>query len=142
MTYPKSTSNLSLSGPLFRNFKHFAETVRDVTLAADEALVNFNVSSLLTNVPIGEAVVVIQAERVVERTPLSSASYWMCSWDLLASVIMVNSMNRERVRPWAPPVSAVVANIYMESFEELALESALSRHQVMEVLCKWHMLHP
>ena len=82
MAYPKSTSNLSLSGPQFHawkyvvsiiltlpgktsshvlNYKHFAETMTDVTLAEDEVLVSFNVSSLFTIVPIGEAVEVIQA---------------------------------------------------------------------------------
>ena len=59
------------------NSKHFAETMRDVTLGEDELLVSFNVSSLFTNVPIGEAVQVIQAklredDSLAERTPLSS----------------------------------------------------------------------
>ena len=58
------------------NSKHFAETMRDITVGDDELLVSFDVSSLFTNVPIGEAVQVIQAklredDSLAERTPLS-----------------------------------------------------------------------
>ena len=85
MAYPR---NPSLLGPLFHaldhpptkyiasiisplagktsshvlNSKHFAETMRDITVGEDELLVSFYVSSLFTNVPIGEAVQVIQAK--------------------------------------------------------------------------------
>ena len=36
-------------------------------------------------------------------------------------------MSRRKVRPMGSPVSAVVANLYMEFFEELALEMAPTR---------------
>ena len=82
--YPKFTWNPSLLAPLFHaldhpptnfkyidsimsplvgktgshvlNSKHFAETMRDITIGEDEMLVSFDVSSLFTNVTIGEAV--------------------------------------------------------------------------------------
>ena len=58
------------------NSKHFAETMGDVTIGSDESLVSFDVTSLFTNVPIGEAVEIIrdrlrEDEDLVERTPLS-----------------------------------------------------------------------
>ena len=58
------------------NSKHFDETMRDITVGEDELLVSFDVSSLFTNVSIGEAVQVIQAklredDSPVGRTPLS-----------------------------------------------------------------------
>ena len=62
---------------------------------------------------------------LIERTPLSP--------DRIAelqglSVSVVSFVNRDRAPPCAPhAVSAVVANLYMELFEELALESAPSR---------------
>ena len=37
-----------------RNSKHFAETIRDVSVGSDESLVSFDVTSLFTNVPIEE----------------------------------------------------------------------------------------
>ena len=39
------------------------------------------------------------------------------------------------------PVSAVIANLYMEFFEELALESASSTPRLWKQ-CGRHMLHP
>ena len=62
---------------------------------------------------------------LIERTPLSP--------DRIAelqglSVSVVSFMNRDRAPPCAlHAVSAVVANLYMELFEELALELAPSR---------------
>ena len=58
------------------NSKHFAETIRDITIGEDELLVGFDVSSLFTNEPIGETVQVIQAKLreddiLAERIPLS-----------------------------------------------------------------------
>ena len=58
------------------NSKHFAEIMRDITVGGEELLVSFDMSSLSTNVPIGEAVQVIQAklrkdDSLAERTPLS-----------------------------------------------------------------------
>ena len=42
-----------------KNSRHFLEAMKDVRVAEDELLVSFDVSSLFTNVPIGEAVQVI-----------------------------------------------------------------------------------
>ena len=44
------------------NSKHFVETMRGITVGEDELLAIFDVSSLFTNVPIGEAGQVIQAK--------------------------------------------------------------------------------
>ena len=64
------------TSPHVLNSKHFAETMRDITVGGDELLVSFDVFSLFTNVPIGEAVQVIQAklredDSLAERTALS-----------------------------------------------------------------------
>ena len=58
------------------NSKHFAETMRAVTLGTDELLVSFDMPSLFIKVPSGEAMQVIQAKlrednSLDERTPLS-----------------------------------------------------------------------
>ena len=50
--------------------------MRDITIGEDDLLVSFDVTSLFTNVPIGEALQVIQAklredDSLAERIPLS-----------------------------------------------------------------------
>jgi hypothetical protein len=117
------------------NSKHFAETMRDVTVASDESLVSFDVTSLFTNVPIGEAVEVIRGklredEDLAERTPLSPDRVAELLGLCLRSTYFSYGGEFYEQREGAAmgsPVSAVVANLYMEFFEELALESAPSR---------------
>ena len=94
-------------------------------MGSDESLVSFDVTSLFTNVPIEEAAGVIrdklrEDEDLVERTLLSPDRVV----ELLSLCSVVNFMNSAAM---GSPVSAVVANLYMEFFEELALESAPSR---------------
>ena len=117
------------------NSKHFPETMREITIGEDELLVSFDVSSLFTNVPIGEAVQVIQAklredDSLAERTPLSpdrvAELLDMCLRSTYFSYGGEFYEQREGAA-MGSPVSAVVANLYMEFFEELALESAPSR---------------
>ena len=104
-------------------------------MEADEALVSFDVTSLFTNVPTEEAVEVIhrklaEEEDLVERTPLSPERIAELLQLCLKSTYFSYNGEFYEQREGAAmgsPVSAVVANLYMEFFEELALESAPSR---------------
>ena len=117
------------------NSKHFAETMGDVTIGSDESLISFDVTSLFTNVPIGEAVEIIhdrlrEDEDLVERTPLSPDRIAELLGLCLKSTYFSDSGEFYEQREGAAmgsPVYAVIANLYMEFFEELALESAPSR---------------
>ena len=117
------------------NSKHFAETMGDITIGSDESLVSFDVTSLFTNVPIGEAVEIIrdrlrEDEDLVERTPLSPDRIAELLGLCLKSTYFSYSGEFYEQREGAAmgsPVSAIVANLYVEFFEELALESAPSR---------------
>ena len=117
------------------NSKHFAETMKDVSVGSDESPVSFDVTSLFTNVPIEEAVGVIrdklrEDEDLVERTPLSPDRVAeLLSLCLRSTYFSFGGEFYEQRQGAAmgSPVSAVVANLYMEFFKELALESAPSR---------------
>ena len=111
------------------NSKHFAETMRDVTIDSDESLVSFDVTSLFTNVPIGEAVEVIrdklrEDDSLIERTPLSPDRITELLGLCLRSTYFSYGGEFYEQREGAAgdsPVSAVVANLYMEFFEELVM---------------------
>ena len=57
-----------------KNSKHFLEALRDVRVAEDELLVSFDVSSLSTNVPLNEAVQVIQCKLEQDDTLANRAA--------------------------------------------------------------------
>ena len=115
-----------------RNSRHFVEIMKDVCIDADEMLVSFDVSSLFTNVPIDEAVRVIRGrlqedETLEDRTTLSPDRVAELLEVCLRSTYFSYNGNFYEQREGAAmgsPVSAVVANLYMEFFEELALASA------------------
>ena len=104
----------------------------DLRIEVDEVLVSFDVSSLFTNVPVDEAVQVIrdrlqQDEMLADRTTLSPDKVA----DLLEMCLKSTyfSYGGDFFEQWegaamGSPVSAVVADLYMEFFEELALRTA------------------
>ena len=72
-SYKLSKHITSIISPLVG--KTSSHVLRDITVGEDELLVSFDMPSLFTNVPIGEAVQVIQAklredDSLAERTPL------------------------------------------------------------------------
>ena len=95
-----------------------------------ETMVSFDVSSLFTNVPIGEAVDIMRArleedESLGERTPLSPGRVAELLQLCLRSTYF--SFNGEF---YQQSFSAVVANLYMEFFEELYLNTAPARPRI------------
>ena len=89
-------------------------------------MVNFDVSSLFTNVPIGEAVQVVQAKlrEEAERIPLSPDRVVELLDMCLRSTYFSYDVEFYEQREGAAMGSPVSTNLYME---ELALESAPSR---------------
>ena len=113
----------------------FVEKARKLKLEEGSTLVSFDVTSLFTRVPIAEALEVIgrrleEQEAEERRTTLSVESVkrllHLC---LTSTYFMWNGRFYEQKEGAAMgnPLSPVVANIYMEHFEELALESAESK---------------
>ena len=138
-SYQLSKHIASLISPLagktdshVKNSKHFVEVMSDLRVEEDEMLVSFDVSSLFTNVPIDEAVQVIRDrlrrdETLVNRTTLSPDRVAELLETCLKSTYFCYGGEFYEQREGAAmgsPVSAVVANLYMEFFEELALRSA------------------
>ena len=118
-----------------KNSKHFVEMMGGMSIGEDEMLVSFDVSSLFTNVPVDEAVRVIrdklQEDRTLgDRTTLSPGKVAGLLETCLKSTYFSyggDFYEQQEGAAMGSPVSAAVANLYMEFFEELALQSAPAR---------------
>ena len=120
------------------NSMHFAEAVRSIKVQDDEMMVSFDVTSLFTNVPVDESINVIRNklqydETLEDRTPLSP--------DRVAELLEVclkstyfsyngNFYEQQERAALGSPDSATVANLYMDIFEDIALESSPIRRRL------------
>ena len=94
-----------------------SETIRD-----NEIMVSFDVESLFTNVPIDAAV-----QAALHRTTLTPAQIAdLLTFVLRSTYFQYNGLIYEQKDGAAmgSPVSAVIANLYMESFEEQAITTS------------------
>ena len=112
-----------------KNSAHFVEEIKSFTLSQDDIQVSFDVKSLFTNVPIKEAVDVIfdKMTKDAERTSLLPERVTELLELCLGSTyfgFQGEYYDQVSGAAMGSPVSAVVANIYMEFFEELAISSS------------------
>ena len=105
-----------------RNSQHFVEEVKGLNLKENEIMVSFDVRSLFTNVPTAESIQVIYdrlvkdmcleertiltAERIVEMLELCLRSTYFSYQGVF--------YEQKEGAAMGSPVSAVVANMYME----------------------------
>ena len=136
------------SDSFVKDSKHFVDGMKDVRLCSDEVMVSLDVKSLFTNVPVQEAVEVVykklkEDETLIERTSLSAERVR----DLLQMCLSSTYFSYEGVfyeqldgAAMGSPVSAVMANLFMEFFENLALSTSpvkpsMWKRYVDDILC-------
>ena len=117
---------------------HFVNTINHERIQVKEIMVSFDVESLFTNVPIEDAVKA--ALRKLENdpglpdrtnlTPTQIAD--LLNFVLRSTYFQYNGSIYEQKDGAAmgSPVSAVIANIFMEDFEERAIESAIHKPKI------------
>ncbi|CAH3045255.1 unnamed protein product [Pocillopora meandrina] len=111
------------------NSAHFVSTVSNETILDNEIMVSFDVESLFTNVPIDAAVqaALLKLENdpsLADRTTLTPAQIAdLLKFVLRSTYFLYNGSIYEQKDGAAMGslVSAVIANLYMESFEEQAI---------------------
>ncbi|XP_078377337.1 uncharacterized protein LOC144660252 [Oculina patagonica] len=114
------------------NSAHFVSTINSETNLDNEIMVSFDVESLFTNVPIDGAVQAALRKlendpSLADRTTLTPAQIAdLLNFVLRSTYFQYNGSIYEQQEGAAmgSPVSAVVANLYMESFEEQAITSS------------------
>ena len=114
------------------NSAHFASVISSEKIQDHEIMVSFDVESLFTNVPIEGAVQAALRKResdptLADRTTLTPAQIAnLLDFVLRSTYFQYNGSIYEQREGAAmgSPVSAVIANLYMETFEEQAIEYA------------------
>ena len=101
-----------------RDSTHFIEKIKDITLRPNDMLVSFDVVSLFTMVPINEALLYIRQNFTDDITALFehclTTTYFQWNQDFYEQIDGV---------AMGSPLSPVIANFFMEKFEQQALEA-------------------
>ena len=115
-----------------RDSGDFVQKIQDIPMSSDDRLVSFDVKSLFTKVPIEEALEVIgrrleSCDDPPDTTlsiPMIKRLLRIC---LPSTYFMWNDEYYEQTDGAAMgnPLSLIVVNIYMEYFEEMALQTAM-----------------
>ena len=114
------------------NSVDFVKKVQNLELAPTDKLVSYVVCSLFTSIPIDKAIKVIEQNLIVDPTikDRSELNIQQIS-ELLQMCLNTtyfqynNTFYKQRIgAAMGSPVSPIVANLYMESFEEEALSTA------------------
>ena len=126
------------------NSAHFVSTISSETILDNEIMVSFDVESLFTNVPIDAAVEAALQKlendpSLADRTTLTPAQIADLLNFVLRSTYFQHNGSIYEQREGAAmgsPVSAVIANLYMESFEEQAI--ATWPYKILKIVDVWH----
>ena len=160
LTYHLAKYITSLISPLvgqtssfIMNSQHFTESITDIHLQPTEVMVSFDVKALFTNVPTEEALQVIhrlllEDESLGNRTELTADQITHLLDLCIRTTYFIYGGEYYQQKDGAAmgsPVSPVVANIYMERFEDLALRTTLApriwKRYVEDTFCVMEKRH-
>jgi len=117
-----------------KNSSHFAEMISGRRIPVTTLRVSFDVKLLFTNVPVGEVLTIIkvrleQDNELDTRTSLSADNILKLVEFCLTTYFQYGEKfyRQEDGAAMESPLSPIVANIYMESFEENAIETATDK---------------
>lgn len=110
-----------------KNSSHFVQTLDSISMCVSDLMVSFDVKSLFTRVPIPEALQIIETrllsdDTLEDRTMMSPPTIChLVELCLSSTYFQFQSNLYEQVEgaPMGSPLSPVLADIYMEHFEQL-----------------------
>ena len=136
ITYATARLVADILAPIVGNTEHhlknsaeLVERLSTYRVYPEEELVSFDVTALFTSVPVGESIDIIrhrleQDDSLAERTPLSVKSVCeLLTFCLTTTYFTFEGQFFQQTEGAAmgSPVSPIVANLFMEDFEEKAL---------------------
>ncbi|XP_068918321.1 uncharacterized protein [Tenebrio molitor] len=107
-----------------KNSLHFVESIRNVRLDTTDILVSFDVVSLFTNVPVEDSVEIIKQSLITQG--LREDIPELVRFCLTSTYFLWkgNYYEQKEGAAMGSPLSPVIANLFMETFEQEALELA------------------
>ena len=134
-----------------KNSRDFAELVKKEKLESDEIMVSFDVKSLFTNVPVTKALDIIhqkleQDQTLDERTPLSPSQLIVLLKICLTTTYFLYAdkyYEQQEGTAMGSPVSPLVANLFMEYLEKIAIDTSLNpvrlwKRYIDDIFCILH----
>jgi hypothetical protein len=118
-----------------KNSYHFVQLLKSVTIQATDILVSFDVVSMFTNIPVDEALDVINAELLKDDTVESRSGLQLGPIMELLEVCLKTTyfqvhqkfFQQKDGMEMGNSLSSIVCELYMNHFEELALDSSPNR---------------
>ncbi|XP_033110305.1 uncharacterized protein LOC117111499 [Anneissia japonica] len=117
------------------NSKHFTDIIRELELEPPDILVSFDVESLFTSVPVDQACILAkhkleQDSTLQERTSLTPQDIYGLLYHCLSSTTFrwrTEFYKQTQGAAMGSPLSPVIANLFMEEFERIALYTSEHR---------------
>ena len=114
------------------NTQDFIQQIKDIKLQKDQCMVSFDVKALFTSVPIKPAINTIKKlleedPELQKRTTLSVTNIIRLLEYCLTSTYFIfqgRFYEQQEGAAMGSPISPIVANLYMEKFEQLAINTA------------------
>ena len=116
------------------NTKDFVDQIKDIKLLPDECIISYDVKALFTSVPIEPAIKIIQQhleddQELQQRTSMSVQHItWLLEFCLKNTHFIFQGRFYEQTEGAAmgSPLSPIIANLYMETFEKKAISTSLN----------------
>ena len=137
---------LACSCPTTSRTHDFVLQLKRITLQANESIVSYDVSALFTSVPINPAINIIKRRLELDqelhlktsKTVVQIIS--LLEFSLKTTYFQFQGRFFEQLQGAAmgSPISPIVANLYMENFENKAINTAECPPKFLEEVCGWH----
>ena len=130
----------------FQNTQDFIQQIKDIKLQEDLCMVSFDVKALFTSMPIKAAINTIKKlleedPELHKRTSLSVKKITrLLEYCLTSTYFIFQSrfFEQQEGAAMGSPINPIVANLYMEEFENKAINTAPQPPLFLEKICGWY----